>query len=619
MNNHFMEAALAYSRQGRSVIPLEPDSKKAAVSWKEFQTRRATENEIRSWWTTQPDYNVGIVTGAISGLSVIDLDGSEAFMSLETYGIELPDTYTVKTPHGQHRYYEHTEDITTQADVLTGIDTRGEGGYVVAPPSVLKDAEKGDGTYTVLREQGVQSTWPPDLGPLGPLGPLDRLKKSSDSISQWADLLETGSPEGKRNSDAASLVGHFHRMEMPADEIEILLSSWMKKSNEGADHEFDSEELKSVIKSITSKKSRKSSFDWSNSIVLMSDVKAREVKYLWTGRVAYGSLTVLAGVQGQGKTFNATWLMCQFSNGGRLPDSFNIPSHQGNSLILTTEDGVADTLKTRFTTMGADQTKIHAFDMEKVFSGGLPNLERDVEALEDYIVLHDIKLLILDPLTGLVGGSDDNSNTKMRNHLGPLVSMIQRRGIACIGILHMNKDTNQTNPLQKIMGSTALAALPRSVLAVMPDPDDQERHFLVSLKMNMAKPPKSLAYRLDEGKVTFESEPIDLDIYSLFNKQPSSSSEVTRAMEYYEDALANGQRSSTDLLSEWTEVECGSEASLKKARKQMGLVKTRKSKEGGKKGEGEWYWSLPDQGDQEDQDQGASALIPLMSNQLTIR
>lgn len=604
MNNGLLEAALTYRSRGLSVIPLEPNSKIAAVRWKEFQTRRATEEEIKSWWATNPDYNIGIVTGEISDLSVVDLDGDVAFVSLKANGIQLPETRVVATPRGQHHYYRYTQNLPTSTGVLNGIDVRSNGGYVVAPPSVFKDEGKGDGVYRILRDQEGQTAWPHYLGPLGPLGRSE--KRSSHSSSQWAEMLEKGSPEGRRHSDAVSLVGHFHGEGLTGEEIEIVLSSWMEKSNRGAGHEFDSDELKSVIESITSKKSRKSSFDWSNSIVLMSDVKAKEVTYLWTSRVPYGSLTVMGGVQGQGKTFNAAWLMSQFSKGGRLPDSFNIPLHQGNSLILTTEDSVADTLKTRFTTMGADQTKIYAFDMEKVFSGGLPNLERDVETLEDYIVLHDIKLLILDPLTGLVGGSDDNSNTKMRNHLGPLVSMIQRQGIACIGILHMNKDTNQRNPLQKIMGSTALAALPRSVLAVMPDPDNQNRHFLVSLKMNMAKAPKSLAYTLEGGMVTFEPEPIDIDVYDLFNRQPSSSSELARAIEFLNDSLADGPRLAMEIRLEW-EDDDGSYSTLKRAKSELG-IKPKKVYEDGVAAS---WLSLPDQQDQGDQDQAPTGVDPL--------
>ena len=74
--NPILEAALFYERMGLSVIQLKPNSKEPLRAWQEFQRRRATAPEIQKWFQDFPNANLGIVTGAVSGIAVVDLDGT---------------------------------------------------------------------------------------------------------------------------------------------------------------------------------------------------------------------------------------------------------------------------------------------------------------------------------------------------------------------------------------------------------------------------------------------------------------------------------------------------------------------------------------------------------------
>ena len=127
--------ALRYSKIGWSIIPVAPKSKEPLILWKEFQTRRASETEIQSWFVTWPDANIGIVTGAVSQLVVIDLDGITGFASAAT--LKLHSTAISITGRGKHLWYKHPGG-TVQNSVrkYPGIDIRGDGGFVLAPPSV---------------------------------------------------------------------------------------------------------------------------------------------------------------------------------------------------------------------------------------------------------------------------------------------------------------------------------------------------------------------------------------------------------------------------------------------------------------------------------------------------
>ena len=87
-------AAVKYRSRGFSVIPVGAD-KKPIIEWKAFQQDPACQDEIEHWWETYPDANVGIVTGKVSGLVVLDLDGDESLPAAKQ--LALPETWVAKT------------------------------------------------------------------------------------------------------------------------------------------------------------------------------------------------------------------------------------------------------------------------------------------------------------------------------------------------------------------------------------------------------------------------------------------------------------------------------------------------------------------------------------------
>lgn len=131
-----IEAAHSYSRAGWSIIPLERGSKKAHVKWKKYQTERATPEVLEQWWKQWPEANVGIITGAVSGIIVLDVDSAEGFAEIEQRG-GIPETLSVVTSKGRHYYFEHPGGtVGNFARKIPGCDLRGDGGLVAAPPSI---------------------------------------------------------------------------------------------------------------------------------------------------------------------------------------------------------------------------------------------------------------------------------------------------------------------------------------------------------------------------------------------------------------------------------------------------------------------------------------------------
>ena len=145
-----LEAALGYAAMGRSVIPADPGGKLPALtSWKRYQAERATLDRIRHWWWHTPTLNVGIVTGLISGVVIIDVDlrKPEAADTLAMIGatFSLPPTPEVTTATGGiHLWYLHpgpgvrvpNSSMRFASGLATpGVDVRGDGGFAVCPPS----------------------------------------------------------------------------------------------------------------------------------------------------------------------------------------------------------------------------------------------------------------------------------------------------------------------------------------------------------------------------------------------------------------------------------------------------------------------------------------------------
>ncbi|MCL4673767.1 MAG: bifunctional DNA primase/polymerase, partial [Sphingomonadaceae bacterium] len=119
---------------GFNLIPVRVGEKIPAIQWARFQTERASLEEIERW--QREGHNAGIVTGAISGIVVLDCDTPEAIARAKELGIPA-GTISVKTAKGCHFYFWHPGfQVPNKASLLPGMDIRGDGGFVVAPGSV---------------------------------------------------------------------------------------------------------------------------------------------------------------------------------------------------------------------------------------------------------------------------------------------------------------------------------------------------------------------------------------------------------------------------------------------------------------------------------------------------
>jgi len=234
------DAGIECLRAGWSVIPIVPLDKKPLIAWEPYQWRPAEEDEWAEWCDKWPDLNMAVLTGKLSGLVVVDIDGERGKQSLTAAGAELPQSLLAKTPHGWHAIFDYpnngTDAVRNRANLLPGVDIRGDGGYIVIAPSRL-----ADGGYEWLRRVDLEPfpSWVLDLSLVEP--------RNDDDRPDWVRAaLEEGQSRGSRNDMAARMAGYFHSCGLPADVIRQILEPYRSACSPP----MDARELQRTVDSV---------------------------------------------------------------------------------------------------------------------------------------------------------------------------------------------------------------------------------------------------------------------------------------------------------------------------------------------------------------------------------
>ena len=205
-----LDTALSLASRGLHVFPCKPRDKRPAV----FEgLKRATidQNVIIGWWRST-EYNIGLATGEQSRVFVVDVDGLDAeaeLKKLEDQHSALPHTVESLTARGRHVYFAWPDRPVrnSAAKIAPGIDVRGEGGYVLAPPSVHPS-----GKVYAWSVDGADTFAPAPQWLLAKItAPVRRGNTDAPPTESWRDLVRDGVGEGQRNDTITRLAGHLLR------------------------------------------------------------------------------------------------------------------------------------------------------------------------------------------------------------------------------------------------------------------------------------------------------------------------------------------------------------------------------------------------------------------------
>ena len=217
-----LRTAMALAHKGIAVFPCRPQDKRPATA-NGLKDATTDLNIIRQWWRQEPQFNLAIATGAVSGIFVVDIDGLDAEVELrrlEAEHGEFPSTIEAITARGRHVYFRSPEIPvrSSVSKIAPGIDVRGDGGYVLAPPSI--------------HPTGRRYEWSVDCASSLAEAPAWLLSLSANGVTlalppeAWRELVANGAVEGTRNCTITKLAGHLLRRRIDPFVALELLQSW---------------------------------------------------------------------------------------------------------------------------------------------------------------------------------------------------------------------------------------------------------------------------------------------------------------------------------------------------------------------------------------------------------
>lgn len=335
-----------------------------------------------------------------------------------------------------------------------------------------------------------------------------------------------------------------------------------------------------------------------------TDVKMQRVRWVMEHWIPAGSLTLLAGREGLGKSTIAAQICAQVTRGTLEGELHGTPQ---NVLYVHSEDSREFTVAPRLKAAGADMDRVLFVDVETAHTDSATLiLPLDTLALERVIAQNQVAFVVLDAATSSMSselsGKDDRA---VRQYLEPLAQLASRQGCVVFGLCHFGKrDGADTGKL--ILGSIAWSQVARSVLSVAKD-EETGNLIVTNTKGNLAPRVRSMEAELVSTTITTEDGPTEVGALRWLGETDRDARELlaepdgtdredrSEAAAWLEDYLTEHGRTAAKTVKADGRKAGLSDATIKRAAKSLGVVYEmagfpRTS-----------MWSLPMQSDQSDQ------------------
>jgi putative DNA primase/helicase len=336
-------------------------------------------------------------------------------------------------------------------------------------------------------------------------------------------------------------------------------------------------------------------------VITLSDVQVEPVRWLWTGRIPYGKITVLEGDPGLGKSQLTLALAAALTTGRALPGCESgdaAAGEPGDVLLLTGEDGLSDTVKPRLQAAGGDPARVHVLqgvpDPERPGEFRFPSLPDDVSHLLAEIRERQVRLVIVDTLTTYLGAKYNSfKDADVRRALAPLAHVAEITGCAIVLIRHLTKQS-RGKAITAGGGSIGIGGGARSCLLLAEDPDTPNLRVLAVVKANLAKKADSLTLTIEEAVNgwphvvwTGTSAHSADDLIAARAEEVQDKKPIEEACDLLRSILAAGTVAEQEIERRATEADI-KEKTLRRAKKKLNVISERRGF-----GKAPWYWRLP--------------------------
>lgn len=294
-------------------------------------------------------------------------------------------------------------------------------------------------------------------------------------------------------------------------------------------------------------------------LVCLDDVKAEQPKWIWYPYIPLGTIVLLVGDPGIGKTYIALWIASILSNGGKFPFDTNNQNEDfgpSNIIFQNGEDGVSYTLKQRLELLRADSKHIFMIDE----SDNMFQLD-DLLLFEESLKRLSPKLVIIDPIQRYIpnGKSMDKAND-VRSTLSPIRDLAEKYNCTIIIIMHRNKG-NKTPSLYRALGSIDFVGTARSMLTVE---ENNSKKYIHHTKSSMGIIGKSIQYEITNDGIEIK------EAISPAELEDNQDRKLDKAIDFLKKSLKDGYMPSLELSYQAEEQEI-SKSTLKRAKKKLGI------------------------------------------------
>lgn len=315
--------------------------------------------------------------------------------------------------------------------------------------------------------------------------------------------------------------------------------------------------------------------------VCVADVRSQPIEWLWERRIPRGTVTLGDGDPGNGKStavgadiaarVSQGWAMPPEPGGKRVTDPAGV-------LLLNAEDDLARTIRPRLEAAGADLNRIHMLTGIRTGAEGderPPVLPNDLPLLEELIIRHGVALVVIDPFSAYLSSDiDAHKDADVRRCLHRMKLLAEKTRAAIFIIRHLNKLIGGP-ALYRGGGSIGIAGAVRSAMVFGRDPKDSERYVLASVKCNLARKPKSLAYAYepvgDVARIAWIGE-TDLGADDILGHGSSNERQtaITQCVEAIRELLKPGPKLSKELTAELESMGY-SERTVERSKRALGV------------------------------------------------
>ena len=315
-------------------------------------------------------------------------------------------------------------------------------------------------------------------------------------------------------------------------------------------------------------------------VVRLSDVQAEKVQWLWYPYIPLGKLTLLEGDPGLGKSWLTLALAASVSTGAGLPGTDKLKP--ATALLLSAEDGLADTIKPRLAALEANCESIFALNKPLALA-----VADGFEELERYVRQYQPKLVIIDPLFAYTGEKVDiHRANEARAITARLSKVAESHRCAIVALRHLRKSESSKAAYRGI-GSIDFYAACRSVLLVGSDPGDSFKRVVVHTKHNLTPPGDSLGFCIDQGRFYWTGTSDATAGQVLAADSEEDRSDLDEAKSFLQEVLGSGPKDYQALMRQAKKAGI-SERTLRRAKRALGAISEKSERK-----DGPWCWTLP--------------------------